>query len=314
MKRVFISILILMCAVLMCAAAQAEEIRPKAPNIENVDLENGSFNVKITDTSKIGNGFFTLGLYEEYRYYARQIEALSSGDIVYLNRIPYTVKEVVVREEKADYEIIPEEEFYGYIAFWKQKDGFYIAVIDDWVPCMEVAETEIALPLPDAFVLRTISAGGADETLYSAEEFITALKNGESITEFNQYNATASFENGLLVEINASSYPEGPGETEGTPLCELYGVDREALRDAVITCSKIGEAGLEETELSKAEQESIRRLAMNGKMTGKANETNVTGGTWVYTFTAPDGTYLMSIELYRGMLVRNDGMYYYSDE
>ena len=34
-----------------------------------------------------------------------------------------------------------------------------------------------------------------------------------------------------------------------------------------------------------------------------------TGGTWVYSFETPDGEYIMSIEMYKGMLVGRDGMY-----
>ena len=38
---------------------------------------------------------------------------------------------------------------------------------------------------------------------------------------------------------------------------------------------------------------------------------SVTGGTWVYSFDAPDGSHLLSIEMYRGMIVTSYGMYNY---
>lgn len=115
--------------------------------------------------------------------------------------------------------------------------------------------------------------------------------------------------------LQDSNDPYGPEEAERTPLYELYGCDREALRDAVVTCIVTDcEEGLREAAISGEERETVRRLAMSGKMTGKANDMCVTGGTAVYIFSAPDGTYLMSLEFFRGLLVRNDGMYNYTEE
>ena len=48
---------------------------------------------------------------------------------------------------------------------------------------------------------------------------------------------------------------------------------------------------------------------MNGVITGKANDTSVTGGTWVYSFETPAGEHLLSVEMYRGLIVAADGMY-----
>ena len=112
-----------------------------------------------------------------------------------------------------------------------------------------------------------------------------------------------------------SNDPYRPEEAEGILLYELYGCDREALRDAVITCMMTDcEEGPREAAISSEEQETVRRLAINGKMAEKANDMCVTGGTTVYIFSAPDGTYLMSLEFFQGLLVRNDGMYHYTDE
>ena len=55
--------------------------------------------------------------------------------------------------------------------------------------------------------------------------------------------------------------------------------------------------------------EEIRALAMYGVVTGRVNEMMVTGGTWLYTFETPEGEYLMTVEMYQGLLVGNDGMY-----
>ena len=50
---------------------------------------------------------------------------------------------------------------------------------------------------------------------------------------------------------------------------------------------------------------------MNGQITEKADDTSVTGGTWIYSFETPGGKHLLSLEMYRGLIVGNDGMYRY---
>ena len=39
---------------------------------------------------------------------------------------------------------------------------------------------------------------------------------------------------------------------------------------------------------------------------------SVTGGTWIYSFETPEGTHLLSIEMYKGLIVAVDGMYSFS--
>lgn len=117
------------------------------------------------------------------------------------------------------------------------------------------------------------------------------------------------------VQMTGTAGTPATGGTDGTFIYEAYGCERDALRDAVITCLWTDcEAGPQEREIDEAEQESIRNLAMNGKITGRENEMNVTGNTTIYVFTAPDGKHLMSLEFYHGLLVENDGMYNYTDE
>jgi hypothetical protein len=73
------------------------------------------------------------------------------------------------------------------------------------------------------------------------------------------------------------------------------------------------EEGPAETEITPEEAESIRRLAMNGTVTGKVSDEMVTGNTWVYTFRTPKGTHLLSIEMYSGRIVGSNGMYSYEE-
>ena len=63
--------------------------------------------------------------------------------------------------------------------------------------------------------------------------------------------------------------------------------------------------------MAPEEVEEIRNTAINGVITGKANDLSVTGNTWVYSFETPEGEHLLSIEMYKGWIVSTDGMYTY---
>ena len=73
------------------------------------------------------------------------------------------------------------------------------------------------------------------------------------------------------------------------------------------------EAGPSEISVSPEKAEQMISLVRNGLITGKANASMVTGGTTVYCFTGRDGKFLLSVEIYGGMLCLSDGMYYVSD-
>ena len=121
----------------------------------------------------------------------------------------------------------------------------------------------------------------------------------------------------LLVPAVTATTPAAepvPADTGmSTPVWEFCHGRREGLETAVITCSRVScEEGPIPQEFTPEEAEEIRSLAINGTVTGKANDMCVTGGTWLYTFETPEGEYLLSIELFQGLLVGNDGMYNFS--
>ena len=102
----------------------------------------------------------------------------------------------------------------------------------------------------------------------------------------------------------------GPKGFRPVPVIEFLKMQESDLADAVVTCYVMDcEAGMIESEVSEEDQEWILDLVKNGKVTGKANATMVTGGTWVYIINDAEGNDIGSVELYRGMLVGNDGMY-----
>ena len=63
--------------------------------------------------------------------------------------------------------------------------------------------------------------------------------------------------------------------------------------------------------MTEEEIADVRNLAINGVITGKANDTSVTGGTWSYVFENEEGKVILAIEMYKGWIVSVDGMYNY---
>ena len=121
------------------------------------------------------------------------------------------------------------------------------------------------------------------------------------------------------MNITHASYPWGPdeywpGEAENSggeiPVWQFCHGNPDLLETAVITGSALDcEAGPVPYEITKEEAEELRTLAMYGMVTGLESDEMVTGGTWLYTFETPDGDCIMTVELYRGLLVGSDGMY-----
>jgi len=102
---------------------------------------------------------------------------------------------------------------------------------------------------------------------------------------------------------------------EAVPVWKFFhAASAEGLDTAVVTCYTTDcETGLVPEEITEEEAAAMRRLAVNGVVTEKANDMAVTGGTWVYSFDTPDGRHLMSIEMYQGLMVGRDGMYSYQE-
>ena len=109
--------------------------------------------------------------------------------------------------------------------------------------------------------------------------------------------------------------PENGKQVSGddpVPVWQFCHGVRDGLDTAVITLYTTDcETGLIPAELSPEDEAWIRGIAVNGVVTGKANDTAVTGGTWVYSFETPAGEHLLTIEVYRGLIVSSRGMYHF---
>lgn len=312
MKRVYLFLIAMILLVCAAVCAQAAEIRPYGEYHMDADLSDGVFSVRFKDLDRINNGgWFTAVLYQDDHYDAEKIESLAAGDVVYVNGVDWTVREVIEHTELdyVCYEIYTEEELDGYIVFTPAGDGCYLCQMNDWIPVNYVTEVKIALPLPDAFMYDYF---GTDD-YKSANEFLTDLQEGEP---FTPYNTTCTFDDGLLVQVTHGSYPEGPEiapeAPSEVPVWEFCHGLREGLETAVIRGYKNDcDAGPEEYEMTEEEIADIRDMAINGVVTGKDNDTSVTGGTWSYVFENKDGKVILSIEMYKGWIVSADGMYNY---
>lgn len=321
MKRTILAAALLALLFTLCftAFACAAEIRPIPVDHDRLDQGSGEFCLSFRSTGRMNDsGYFIAVLYLQDHYESARIESLVPGDTVLVNDRTWTVKEVIPHTDPESpdtvtaYEIFPEEAFDGYMVFTPCRDGLYTAVVNDWIPVTSVGFTKVLLPLPDQFSFISVIPG--EETAPAGpEEFLSSLQADENL--FSAYNTTGILKGGVLVSVTHASYPYGPeADTDQLPVPVwkfCHGL-RDGLDTAVITAYTTDcETGTSPAELSQEEEERIRRIAMNGQITEKADDTSVTGGTWIYSFETPGGKHLLSLEMYRGLIVGNDGMYRY---
>ena len=314
-NRILIAILLVLAALVITACASAAEIRPVPLDHDTLDLGNGIYGLFVRGGDRVEKtGFFTAVLYLRDHYDGEQIRNLAPGDTVWANDRKWTVKEVVVHslaeapDVPTDYEIYTEEDLGEdeYLAFTPSGDGTFIAVTGDWNPVTLAGSVQVKLPLRNDFVYDW------EGELQDAEAFIDDLQFFG-----NPYNTECEFRNGELIRVTSNAYPYGPreaeeGEFQPVPVWKFCHGFRDGLDTAVIRgYTSDCETGLSEAEITSEEAEEIRRLAMNGTVTGKASDEMVTGGTWVYSFETANGTPLLTIELYKGLIVGADGMYSY---
>ena len=118
----------------------------------------------------------------------------------------------------------------------------------------------------------------------------------------------------LFPQVTSYSYSYGGMGPQGfmpVPVMSFCGFWGVSLESAAISASSVGSgAGSWPVQLTDDEQAHIRSLVLSGQVTGKANASPVTGNSMVYNFLDDAGNTLASLELYNGLLVRPDGMYF----
>ena len=329
MKRFILVLAVLLLVLCAYACALAADVRPLETADDVIDLKNGNFCLGVSDADRITDGgYFTAALYVEDLYDAKQVEALAPGDTILVNGKTLTVWEVKVHpaddtDPEDSYEVYTAEEYDGYIVFIRESADAFFCRTNDWIPVTPVGDVRVMLPLPDRFAYFS----GEEEGARGQDAFLDDLE--EYGDTFNPYNTFCAFEDGMLVRVTHFSYPEGPAaepdedieaveadlsaaEDGAVPVWQFCHGVRDGLETAVITGYSIDcEAGPSPVEMSPEEIEDIRLLAVSGVVTDKANDESVTGGTWVYSFETPEGEHLLSIEMYKGLIVAVDGMYHY---
>lgn len=96
-----------------------------------------------------------------------------------------------------------------------------------------------------------------------------------------------------------------------TPMSEFCGYDAFAIAGAEVTATLMDcEEGPIPAEISGKEADALRQLAEHGSVIAKANATEVTGNIYAIRFADAAGNEVASFDLYHGLLVRRDGMYF----
>ena len=329
MKRVCLILAALLCLVIVQSFAENggpdECVYPFDVSEPWIELENGVFccGVRNPDTV-IADGKLTLDIYLEDRYNTDVLEALIPGDTVWVAGKELTVKEFTLREVDSrigfEFELVPEEEVFAYVVFAPRTNETSIAIVDDWSPVVELGSIDISLPLRDDFRYIAYSAGMAGEPAGQDTLLEDLAAYGE---RFVPYNTSCLIVGGELRQFDHSPYPEGPeeaaaetsgDEAAGVPVWKFFhALSPDGLDTAVITCWQTDcEEGPIPQEITAEGAETIRNIAINGHVTDLASDLSVTGGTWIYTFETPEGEHLLSIEMYRGLMVSAYGMYFYT--
>ena len=85
-------------------------------------------------------------------------------------------------------------------------------------------------------------------------------------------------------------------------------MDRE---DIIMECRLTDcEEGLIDCPVTAEDTEKVLEILRNASVTGKANATFVTGGTYLFSFFDGEGKDLGSFEVYGDLVVGSDGMYF----
>ena len=91
---------------------------------------------------------------------------------------------------------------------------------------------------------------------------------------------------------------------------EFFGLEKADAATVVITAVENDcEEGPTEVHVTEKDRKGVLGMLERGIISRKVNDLSVTGGTVSYLFHNAVGEYLGSIELYKGLAVKNDGMY-----
>ena len=211
--RKILAVTVALAVLAACGIAAAEgepvTLAPVAAEPLTEGIPDGDYEM---DILTLGEEAMEVQLYRLDLYEAEAVRNLKTGDKVIINGETYTVSEIADHGEDT-FEIIPEEEFYCYLALYPYwAGGYYYVVEDDWTPSTWVADVTLAVPLPES--LRYIEIVAGEDIDAGVEYLLKRLGEEDGAGWFNQYNTTATFENDVVSIIMHSDYPMGPEVTE----------------------------------------------------------------------------------------------------
>ena len=327
----------LLCAALLAGAgrASAAKILPNEINPEEYDLNNGEYRLKLRDMDHvIEDGWFTAALYVNRTYDEDRIAALVPGDTIRVPGEDCVVSDVMVNVSpvtgKPDrYEVYTEEGLSLDLSVTGERECSLF--LGDWAEIAPVGETRITLPLPDEFAYVAYEDGG-DNLPEGAEKFLKSIAGDGR--DYTPYNTGCTMKDGQLVHVINTSYPYGPDEETGAEpavsgnaglaweeadedepvaIYELYGLYvNDSLEGAKVSHAvRKTDGTLVPDDRGELVGAYVLGKAMYGLVAGKVTDTPEIGETSVYTFTGEDGQALMTLELWNGYIVAEDGLYLY---
>lgn len=208
-------LLYLLLTVFTAACARAADVCPLPVDRAAVGPENGAFRLTVMDADRIADeGFFTAALFLQDRYSSEQVNAIVPGDTVRVSGRIWTVREIILHENAAGVpaarEIVPAEDFDGYLVFEPCGDGTCLCVVNDWSPVTFIGTVRVTIPLPDCFFYSGPDSGEESSPMDS-QAFLEALADHSEY--FVAWNTACVFENGMLTGVIHSDYPMGPEES-----------------------------------------------------------------------------------------------------
>ena len=182
------------------------------------------------------------------------------------------------------------------------------------IECAEMRQPEPQGWACDAGTQRSYAVLNRD----SGTEIMMLGITGDDMWENTDVNAQALFAHLCRlfpgVPCYAGMYAETTGESWGfTPvrLRDFLQADWADRDDITMECRMTDcEEGLLDCPVTDADTAKILNILRNASVTGKANATFVTGGTYTFSFSDGKGNFLGFFEVYGDMVVSDDGMYY----
>lgn len=182
------------------------------------------------------------------------------------------------------------------------------------IECAELQKAEPRGWACDAGTQRSYAVRDRDDE----PEIMMLGITGDDMWENTDVNAQALFAHLCRlfpdVPCYAYDYMKTTGESWGfTPVklrdfLQLDWLDRD---DITMECRLTDcEEGLIDCPVTAEDTEKVLDILRNASVTGKANATFVTGGTYLFIFSDGEGNSLGTFEVYGDLAVASDGMYY----